>query len=191
MRDRFRALFGRDDDRADHRHDEGHRTPTPEEAAAAAAARIDVRGAGGSADYRAVAAGLDDLRAFVRAAGADLPTVIASRIRHVEDLLREAADTTVARGASTEQRYLFQAVVDDYLPTPVRTYRSLPAADRRDDSDATRTLADQLDVVAETVEDMHEQIRSGAIAELSTHGRFLRERLGDGDPGLRLRGADS
>jgi len=186
VRDRFRSLFGRDDDR-----DDQAPAPTAHEAAAAAAARIDVRGAGGAADDGAVAAGLDDLRAFVRAAGDDLPTVIASRVRHVEDLLRDAAGTTVARGASTEQRYLFQAVVDDYLPTPVRTYRSLPASDRREDSAATRTLADQLQVVAETVEDMHEQIRSGAIAELSTHGRFLRDRLGDGDAGLRLRGADS
>lgn len=191
MRDRLRALFGRDDDRADADRHQDRPPATPEEAAAAAAARIDVRGAGGSADDGAVAAGLDDLRAYVRAAGADLPTVISSRVRHVEDLLRDAAGTTIARGASTEQRYLFQAVVDDYLPTPVRTYRSLPAADRRDDSPATRTLAEQLDVVAETVEDMHEQIRSGAIAELSSHGRFLRDRLGDGDPGLRLRGADS
>ena len=81
--------------------------------------------------------------------------------------------------------------MNDYLPTPVRTYRSLPAADRTPESAATATLAGQLDVVAETVEDMHEQIRSGAIAELSSHGRFLRDRLGDGDEGLRLRGADS
>lgn len=191
MRDRLRALFGRDDDRDDAERRPDGRVATPEEAAAAAAARIDVRGAGGAADDGAVAAGLDDLRAYVRAAGADLPTVIASRIRHVEDLLRDAAGTTATRGASTEQRYLFQAVVDDYLPTPVRTYRSLPASDRQEDSAATRTLAEQLGVVAETVEDMHEQIRSGAIAELSTHGRFLRDRLGDGDPGLRLRGADS
>jgi hypothetical protein len=112
-------------------------------------------------------------------------------VRHVEDLLREAAGTVIARGASTEQRYLFQAIVDDYLPTPVRTYRSLPPSDRTPDSAATATLAGQLDVVAETVEDMHEQIRSGAIAELSSHGRFLRDRLGEGDEGLRLRGADS
>ncbi|MBF4614661.1 hypothetical protein [Curtobacterium sp. VKM Ac-1376] len=186
MRDRLRALFGRDDDR-----EPDSTITTPSSVAAAAAARIDVRGAGGPADDHAASAGLDDLRALVRAAGAELPTVVSSRIRHVEDLLREAADTVVARGASTEQRYLFQAIVDDYVPSPVRTYRSLPPEDRTEDSAATRTLAEQLDVVAETVDDMHEQIRSGAIAELSTHGRFLRDRLGDGDPGLRLGGADS
>lgn len=186
MRDRLRALFGRDDDREPEATD-----ATPASVAAAAAARIDVRGAGGQSDDAAAAAGLDDLRAFVRAAGAELPTVVSSRIRHVEDLLRETAGTVVTRGASTEQRFLFQAIVDDYLPTPVRTYRSLPDDDRTEDSAATRTLTEQLDVVAETVDDMHEQIRSGAIAELSTHGRFLRDRLGDGDPGLRLRGTDS
>ncbi|PYY51064.1 hypothetical protein [Curtobacterium sp. MCBD17_023] len=190
MRDRLRALFGRDDDDPDRRVAEPD-AETPASAAAAAAARIDVRGSGGAADDATAAAGLDDLRAFVRAAGADLPTVVSSRVRHVEDLLRDAAGTVIARGASTEQRYLFQAVVDDYLPTPVRTYRSLPPSDRTPDSTATATLAGQLDVVAETVEDMHEQIRSGAIAELSSHGRFLRDRLGDGDEGLRLRGADS
>jgi hypothetical protein len=189
VRDRLRALFGREDDRQPDVPDPD--VPTASAVAAAAAARIDVRGAGGAADDASAAAGLDDLRAYVRAAGADLPSVVSSRVRHVEDLLREAAGTVIARGASTEQRYLFQAIVDDYLPTPVRTYRSLPAGDRTPESAATRTLAGQLDVVAETVDDMHEQIRSGAIAELSTHGRFLRDRLGDGDPGLRLRGADS
>jgi hypothetical protein len=190
VRDRLRALFGRDDDDQDRRVADPD-AETPASAAAAAAARIDVRGSGGAADDATAAAGLDDLRAFVRAAGADLPTVVSSRVRHVEDLLRGAAGTVIARGASTEQRYLFQAIVDDYLPTPVRTYRSLPQSDRTPDSTATATLAGQLDVVAETVEDMHEQIRSGAIAELSSHGRFLRDRLGDGDDGLRLRGAGS
>ncbi|WIB35026.1 hypothetical protein [Curtobacterium sp. MCJR17_043] len=125
MRDRLRALFGRDDDDQDRRVADPD-AETPASAAAAAAARIDVRGSGGAADDATAAAGLDDLRAFVRAAGADLPTVVSSRVRHVEDLLRDAAGTVIARGASTEQRYLFQAVVDDYLPTPVRTYRSLP-----------------------------------------------------------------
>lgn len=183
MRDRIRALFGLDDDRR------GSDDPAST-VAAEAAARIDVRGSGGATDDATAAAGLDDLRAFVRAAGDDLPTVISSRVRQIEDQLRSAAGTVVAQGASTEQRYLFQAIVNDYLPTPVRTYRSLPAADHAPDSAATRSLATQLDVVRETVEDMHEQIRSGAIAELSAHGRFLQGRLGDGDPQLRLPGAD-
>ncbi|OIH98670.1 MULTISPECIES: hypothetical protein [unclassified Curtobacterium] len=185
MRDRLRGLFGRGDD---------PRPPEPESAssvAAAAAARIDVRGSGGATDDAATAAGLDDLRTVVRAAGAELPTVISSRVRHVEDQLRQVSRTVVAQGASTEQRYLFQAIVGDYVPTPVRTYRSLPPEDRTPDSATTRSLAAQLDVVAETVEDMHEQIRSGAIAELSAHGRFLQGRLGEGDPGLRLPGAGS
>ncbi|WP_144758366.1 hypothetical protein [Curtobacterium sp. 9128] len=181
MRDRFRALFGLD---------EARRQPADAAStvAAAAAARIDVRGSGGATDDAAASDGLDDLRTFVRAAGDDLPTVVSSRVRQIEDQLRFAAGTVSARGASTEQRYLFQAIVNDYLPTPVRTYLSLPAADRTPDGPATRSLVDQLGVVRETVEDMHEQIRSGAIAELSAHGRFLHDRLGSGDPQLRLPG---
>lgn len=184
MRSRFHALFGRDDDdRAD--------ATTPSTAAAEAARRIDVRGSGGAADDDAAVDSLDALRAFVRASGAALPTVVSSRVRHVEDGLRDAARTVTAQGASTEQRFLFQALVTDYLPTPVRTYLTLPASDRTPDSDATRTLSAQLDVVDETVSDMHAQIRSGAIAELSTHGRFLRDRLGDGDSSLVLGGGPS
>ena len=57
-----------------------------------------------------------------------------------------------------------------------------------DDSRATGVLADQLALLEETVRDMLNQVRIGAIEELSTHGRFLADKFQTPDAGLTLGG---
>ena len=131
---------------------------------------------------------LDALRDAVRAAGRQLPTVLSSRLRHMDDLLRSVLATVVAQGASSEQRYLLDAMISDYIADPLRTYLGLPDADRTDGSPATVMFAEQLGVLEETILDMHNQIRIGAISELSAHGRFLADKFAGPDAGLTLGG---
>lgn len=116
---------------------------------------------------------LDRLRARVRAEGRHLPGIIASRLAQIDDLLRAVISTINAQSASTEQYVLLDAIIDDYVPTPLQAFLALPARERDSGSAATLQLSAQLGILEETISDLQNQIRIGAIAELSTHGRFL------------------
>jgi signal transduction histidine kinase len=146
---------------------------------------------GGSAapsEDEQVALALDGLRAAVRRAGRELPGVLTSQLRQIDDLLRTTVATVVSQGASTEQRVLLAAMISDYIPTPLRAYLALTEHDRSDDSRATLMFSGQLAVLEETIHDLLNQIRIGAIAELSTHGRFLADKFSGPDAGLVLGG---
>ncbi|MEA9984772.1 MULTISPECIES: hypothetical protein [Subtercola] len=131
---------------------------------------------------------LAELRNSVRRAGRELPTVLSSRLGQIGDLLQNLTLTIASQGASTEQRVLLEAMVRDYIPTPLHAFLALPEGDRADGSDATRLFAEQLGLLEETVRDMLNQVRIGAIEELSTHGRFLADKFQAPDAGLTLGG---
>jgi hypothetical protein len=125
----------------------------------------------------AVLRALDELRAAVRSGGSEIPTLLISRFAHIDDLLRTVIETVAAQGASTEQRVLLEAMIRDYLPTPLRAFLALPHDQRSTTSRATLQLSTQLGILEETINDLLNQIRIGAIAELSTHGRFLQDKF--------------
>ena len=131
-----------------------------------------------------IAASLASLRAEARRAGGVFPTILTSRINQVCDLLGTVLTTAEKQGASTEQRYLLNAMITDYLPSPMRSFLALPETDRDDASRSTAVFADQLGILEETIRDLLNQVRIGAIEELSTHGRFLAEKFAA--PSLRL-----
>ncbi|WP_077488886.1 hypothetical protein [Sinomonas mesophila] len=129
-------------------------------------------------------AALGDLRSAIRRAGAVLPTLASSRLRQTDDLLRALIDYIAEHTASTEQRVLLNAMITDYLPTSLRVYRALPPSAHQDASPETDKLLEQLDILHSTALDLDHQVRSGAIAELSVHGRFLQDKFDVG--GIRL-----
>ena len=129
---------------------------------------------------------LDLLRTAVRSAGGELPTLLTSRLAQIDDHLRAVIEMVAAQNASTEQRVLLDAMIRDYLPTPLRAYLALPEGERTNTSPATLQFSTQLGILEETIGDLLNQIRIGAIAELSTHGRFLADKFAA--PGLTLDG---
>lgn len=128
-------------------------------------------------EHEATARALDLLRSTVRSAGSELPTLLASRLAQLDDLLRVVIEMVAAQNASTEQRVLLDAMIRDYLPTPLRAYLALPEGERTNSSAATLAFSAQLGILDETIRDLLNQIRIGAIAELSTHGRFLADKF--------------
>jgi len=134
----------------------------------------------------ATARALAELRTVVRSSARELPTLLSSRLAQIDDLLRVVIETIAAQNASTEQRVLLDAMIRDYLPTPLRAYLALPERDRENDSPATLQFSGQLGLLEETIHDLLNQIRIGAIAELSTHGRFLADKFAA--PSLTLDG---
>lgn len=140
-----------------------------------------------SADELTVtAAALEELRRTVLAHGAELPPLVVSQVLQLADILRALIGYIGRSGASTEQRVLLNAVITDYLPSPLRAYLMLAAGSRRDDSADTTVLLEQFDVLYSTVKNLDNQVRTGAITELAVHGQFLRDKF-DID-GLHLEG---
>ncbi|MGA7204743.1 MAG: hypothetical protein WBX27_08955 [Specibacter sp.] len=137
-------------------------------------------------EIAAMGAAVDQLRSAVRRSGSQLPPLLTSQLRQLGDLMREAVTDIGIRGASTEQRVLLNAMICSYVPTPLQAYLSLPQAQHDEESRATFMLAEQLATLEETLRDLLNQIRIGAVEELSTHGRFLADKFAGQDAALQL-----
>ncbi len=122
-------------------------------------------------------AALDALRSEVRRAGGEVPTLIYSQFRQIDDLLAPLVAHMQTTSASTEQVVLAGAIISDYLPTSLRTYLMLPKSSRSDGSRETTTLLAQLATLHSTVLNLNQQVRSGAATELAIHGRFLQDKF--------------
>lgn len=148
----------------------GGTTPIPVEVVAS-----PVEGAPAAA--AAALKALDALRADVRRAGGQLPTLISSQLNQITDVLRLVITAVDEEDGSAEQQYLLNAVVTDYLPTPLAAFLALGEEDRTDGAEPTLQFASQLVLLEETIRDLLNQVRIGAVAELSTHGRFLADKF--------------
>ena len=139
-----------------------------------------------AAEIAQMGSSVDKLRAAVRRSGSKLPPLPPSQLRQLGDLLREAVTDIGIRGCSTEQRVLLNAMICDYIPSPLQSYLSLPPAHHGDDTKSTFMFAEQLATLEETLADLLNQIRIGAVEELSTHGRFLADKFAGQDAALQL-----
>ncbi|MEC5179179.1 hypothetical protein [Arthrobacter sp. CG_A4] len=137
-------------------------------------------------ELAATGAALRELRGTALSKGAELPTVVVSQLLALADILGSLIGYIGKSGASTEQRVLLNAIITDYLPAPLRAYLMLAASSRNEDSADTTALLEQLDTLYSTVNNLDNQVRTGAITELAVHGQFLRDKF-DVD-GLHLEG---
>ncbi|WP_426225108.1 hypothetical protein [Pseudarthrobacter sp. DSP2-3-2b1] len=137
-----------------------------------------------SVDLGASQAALDAFRIEVRTAGAELPTLIYSQFRQIDDLVAPLLAHMQKAEPSTEQVVLAGAIISDYMPTSLRTYLMLPKSSRLDGSRESNTLLAQLATLHSTALNLNQQVRSGAATELAIHGRFLQDKFDLGS--LRL-----
>lgn len=139
-----------------------------------------------AAEIAAMGAAVDSLRAAVRRSGSALPPLLTSQLRQLGDLMRDAVLDVSVRGCSTEQRVLLNAMICSYVPAPLQSYLALPPAHHGEESAATFMFAEQLATLEQTLADLLNQIRIGAVEELSTHGRFLADKFSAQDAALQL-----
>lgn len=138
-------------------------------------------------DLNTSQAALDALRIEIRRAGGELPTLIYSQFRQIDDVIAPLVAHMQQNGGSTEQVVLAGAIISDYLPTSLRTYLMLPKSSRLDGSRETTTLLAQLATLNSTVLNLNQQVRSGVATELAIHGRFLQDKFDLGS--LHLEGS--
>ena len=120
---------------------------------------------------------LSETLRLVRAAGGDLPGPAWSRLRIIIDLVSGLIMHVRDRGTSAEQSALLHSVAGEYLRDPLQAYLGVARAERRSGSEADRLLDRQLRVLESATRDLDATIRSGSLADLDLHARFVAERF--------------
>ena len=113
----------------------------------------------------------------VRAAGGDLPGEAWSRFRLIVDVLTPLIAHVREGGVSPEQSVLLHSVAGEYLRDPLAAYLGVARAQRGPGSEADALLNRQLEVLESATRDLDATVRSGSLAELDLHGRFVAERF--------------
>lgn len=133
-----------------------------------------------------IEASLEKLRSSIRRSGSRLPTVLSSQLLQLADAMEDALTEVRITGSSTEQRVLLNAMICSYVPEPLQSYLSLPPVHHEEGSKTSGMFEEQLSTLFETLADLTNQIRIGAVEELSTHGRFLNDKFASQDQQLQL-----
>ena len=128
------------------------------------------------------------------AAGA-VPAPVASRVRRVDQVVRDTIPRLTSLGAGSPQAYSVMATATDYLPEAVGGYLRLPrqCADNRPvdrGKTSLMVLIDQLDLLAATMDKVFDAVCRADADALVAHGRFLAEKFGSAADrrGARRRG---
>ena len=134
-------------------------------------------------------ASLDRVESMV-AAGA-VPAPVASRVRRVDQVVRDTIPRLPSLGAGSPQAYSVMATATDYLPEAVGGYLRLPRqfADNRpvdNGKSSLMVLIDQLDLLAATMDKVFDAVCRADAAALVAHGRFLAEKFGTASTGGAL-----
>lgn len=123
---------------------------------------------------------LDKLAVKVRANGNDIPTAVYSKVRVIDDVLRSLLKYIASQGASTEQEVFLENMVTKYIPDALNAYINLSPADKGDNSNTALLLLKQYDTLELKARDLANQVRTGAIAELSIQATFIDEKFAHG-----------
>jgi len=134
-------------------------------------------------------ASLDRVESMV-AAGA-VPAPVASRVRRVDQVVRDTIPRLPSLGAGSPQAYSVMATATDYLPEAVGGYLRLPRqfADNRPvdrGKSSLMVLIDQLDLLAATMDKVFDAVCRADADALVAHGRFLAEKFGSASTGGAL-----
>jgi hypothetical protein len=134
-------------------------------------------------------ASLDRVESMV--AGGAVPAPVASRVRRVDQVVRDTIPRLPSLGAGSPQAYSVMATATDYLPEAVGGYLRLPRqfADNRPvdrGKSSLMVLIDQLDLLAATMDKVFDAVCRADADALVAHGRFLSEKFGSASTGGAL-----
>lgn len=134
-------------------------------------------------------AALDRVESMV--ADGAVPAPVASRVRRVDQVVRDTIPRLPSLGAGSPQAYSVMATATDYLPEAVGGYLRLPRqfADNRPvdrGKSSLMVLIDQLDLLAATMDKVFDAVCRADANALVAHGRFLAERFGASSTGGAL-----
>jgi hypothetical protein len=141
--------------------------------------RLDLPAAPTSAE---LVQAVDDVEALVRDG---VPPAVVARVTRICATVRETIPRLDQLGAGSAQAHSVVATATSYLPEALGAYLRLPRswADRRPVSDGKTSLmvlCDQLDLLAQRMDQVFDAVCRADADALVAHGAFLREKFGAG-----------
>src|SRR4051812_16386017 len=120
-----------------------------------------------------------------------VPAPVSSRVRRIDQVVRDTIPRLPSLGAGSPQAYSVMATATDYLPEAVGGYLRLPRqfADNRpvdNGKSSLMVLIDQLDLLAATMDKVFDAVCRADADALVAHGRFLSEKFGAASTGGAL-----
>ena len=126
---------------------------------------------------RALAANLAGIIAQADRDGGRLPPGAVPRVRDIDDVLRPLLAYIAERSASDEEMRHLTAIIDDYLPTALGDFVSLPPqyTERPGVTGTTpaQDLVRQLQLLDEGANELQDLVYTGDAAQLAIQARFL------------------
>lgn len=117
---------------------------------------------------------LDKLAILTRKLGRDIPPVVYSKIRSIDDTVRPLMDYIERNnGCSPEQEHLLRNLVPVYIMDSVNTFVGINPQDRKPGSEPEKMVSNQFDTMERKANELDELIRSGAMDALLSQGFFL------------------
>ncbi|MGC9523314.1 MAG: hypothetical protein ACP5HG_15695 [Anaerolineae bacterium] len=148
------------------------------------------RGRAGEGNAEGLRAALaSELRDLVRTARRDLPPDAVARLDAIEGSLLGILARLERPDSADRDPYLVRQTIRDYLPEALAPYRVLPAdfatvAPIRGDETAHDALLQQLDLIQRTLDEIDARLDQAEANRLLTHGRFLKDKLGQDEDAL-------
>ena len=120
-----------------------------------------------------------------------VPDLVARRVRYIAASIIDSLKRADSLGEGSQEVFGLVKTATDYLPTALQAYLDLPRpyADRKVVSDGKTSLVilvEQLDLLIEKMDEIHEAVNRADTDKLIAHGRFLAEKFGKNGNGLDI-----
>lgn len=117
---------------------------------------------------------LDLVAISTRKSGRDIPTVVYSKIRSIDDVLRPLTDYIVLKGGcSPEQEHLFFGIVERHIPESLQTFMNVNPRDRIPGSEPEKMVVEQFDLMEQKSREFDHLVREGAMDALLAQTYFM------------------
>ncbi len=153
-----------------------NRVQTPNIPSVSAPTLTDVTKSGTDTSFfqKKVLKALDVIAVSTRKAGRDIPTVVYSKIRSIDDVLRPLTDYVVLKGGcSPEQEHLFFGMVEQHIPESLQKFMNVNPRDRMPGSEAEKLAVEQFDLMEKKSREFDHMVRSGAMDALQAQTYFV------------------
>jgi hypothetical protein len=120
-----------------------------------------------------------------------VPHDVARRVKHMADTIIDGVRRAQAMGEGSVKVFGLVRTATDYLPTALQAYIDLPRnyADHKivaNGKTALEMLREQLRLMDQKVQEIHQAILRADTDKLIAHGRFLAEKFGENDGPLDI-----
>jgi hypothetical protein len=122
-------------------------------------------------------ASLDTLADATRAAGSRVSTQVFSQLRSIDDVVRPLIAHVATHPVVIETEIAIESLITDYVPTPLRLFLELPAAEAVDGGKADLLLQEQFTALERSARKLSLSVYGDSVSALETHAIFIQNKF--------------